>query len=313
MARYSRRLAWLWVFGMLNLTLLWVWDILNLYAIAGFILLAVRKWQTRSLVIVGFLLALVSTDVLRAIADLARIELMDWNPYSDANVHVRQAISQAGDYAALVAHFWRYTWDEWFAGGFFLVWLAYASGRFMLRAAIGRSGVVGDIAGHLRLLRCIRNVLLPAGLVMALAIVSIDAGALPIAEDTAGRIRAFLESPSALLLAAGYAAMVATGWHSPTGRTMLAPFRPVGQMALTNYLMQGLAYGFVLFGVGPGLALGGRIGIFTVLLICFGFFAGQSLFSAWWLARYRFGPMEWLWRWLTYGGNAPAMRRIAAA
>lgn len=82
-------------------------------------------------------------------------------------------------------------------------------------------------------------------------------------------------------------------------------------MALTNYLMQGLIYAFVLFGVGPGLALAGRIGTTAVVAICVAFFAFQTAFSHWWLARYRFGPMEWLWRTLTYG-ERPVMRRAAA-
>lgn len=80
-------------------------------------------------------------------------------------------------------------------------------------------------------------------------------------------------------------------------------------MALTNYLAQGLIYAFILFGVGPGLALAGRIGSATIFAICIAFFAAQTAFSHLWLARYRFGPMEWLWRALTYG-ERPPMRRI---
>src|SRR5688572_2838164 len=45
-ARYRRRLFWLLVFGILNTLLLWVGDILNLYAVAGFLLLAMRRWST---------------------------------------------------------------------------------------------------------------------------------------------------------------------------------------------------------------------------------------------------------------------------
>ncbi|UWX04728.1 DUF418 domain-containing protein [Pseudoxanthomonas sp. NC8] len=40
------------------------------------------------------------------------------------------------------------------------------------------------------------------------------------------------------------------------------------------------------------------------------FFAGQVVFSHWWLARFHFGPMEWLWRVLTYG-QRPRFRRAA--
>ena len=89
------------------------------------------------------------------------------------------------------------------------------------------------------------------------------------------------------------------------------PFGAVGRMALTNYLSQGLIYTIVLFGVGPGLGFAGTIGSFAVVLICIAFFAAQIAFSHWWLARYRFGPMEWVWRTLTYG-ERPAMRRAEA-
>lgn len=311
--RYSRRLLWLLLFGILNMTLLWVWDILNLYAVAGFLLLAVRGWRTRTLVMVGLVLAMLSSSLLDVITDAAGLSLMDWNPYSDAAVLERQAASAAGDYPALIALFWRYTWEEWFAGAMFFVWLAYAGGRFMLGAAIGRSGIVDDIPGNLPLLRRIRNVTLPLGLLVAFAVPALSEWNEHLLGEAGETLAAVLESPSALLLAAGYASMIAVGWHSPVGRTVLAPLRPVGQMALTNYLMQGLAYAFVLFDVGPGLGLAGKIGTSAVVLICLAFFAFQMAFSAWWLARYKFGPMEWLWRWLTYGGSAPIMRRTIQA
>jgi uncharacterized protein len=50
------------------------------------------------------------------------------------------------------------------------------------------------------------------------------------------------------------------------------------------------------------------MGATAVLATAVTFFALQVASSGWWLARYRFGPMEWLWRWLTYG-ERPVMRR----
>lgn len=58
--------------------------------------------------------------------------------------------------------------------------------------------------------------------------------------------------------------------------------------------------------------LAGRIGTSAVIAACIAFFALQILLSRWWLARYRFGPMEWLWRVLTYGELQPFRRRPAA-
>ena len=125
-------------------------------------------------------------------------------------------------------------------------------------------------------------------------------------------------SPTALhlfavpVLAAGYVAAVVVGFRRQfAARELLAPFAAAGRMALTNYLTQSLVFGFVLFGVGPGLALAGRIGTAAVIGIVCGIYALQVVFSRWWLGRYAYGPAEWLWRALTYG-ERPAMKGARA-
>jgi uncharacterized protein len=87
-------------------------------------------------------------------------------------------------------------------------------------------------------------------------------------------------------------------------RRWLAPFAWTGRMALTNYLMQSVVIGFVLFGVGPGLALAGKIGTSAILGIVCAFYALQILLSRWWLSMFKQGPAEWLWRVLTYGNSS---------
>jgi len=103
------------------------------------------------------------------------------------------------------------------------------------------------------------------------------------------------------VLAAGYIAGVIVLFHGKHGRRVLAPFAAIGRMALTNYLAQGFIIAFVLFGVGPGLALAGRIGTCALAVIVVLGFAAQMIFSRWWLGRYSYGPAEWVWRALTYG------------
>jgi uncharacterized protein len=78
-------------------------------------------------------------------------------------------------------------------------------------------------------------------------------------------------------------------------------------MALTNYLAQGFVVAFVLFGVGPGLGLAGRIGTCALTAIVIVAYGLQLLFSRWWLTRFDYGPMEWVWGALTYG-KRPRMR-----
>jgi uncharacterized protein len=78
----------------------------------------------------------------------------------------------------------------------------------------------------------------------------------------------------------------------------LSRLAPVGRMALTNYLLQTVICVTLFYGYGFGLY--GRIGQAGGLLLTIAIFLLQIPFSNWWLNRYRFGPMEWLWRCLTY-------------
>jgi uncharacterized protein len=80
-------------------------------------------------------------------------------------------------------------------------------------------------------------------------------------------------------------------------------------MALTNYLMQSVICTLVFYGYG--------LGYFEQLprawqpLFVLAVFVLQVLLSRWWLSRFRYGPMEWLWRWLTYL-ERPTMRLATA-
>ncbi len=305
-ARYAKRLFWLLVFGWLNMTLLWIWDILNVYALAGFFLLAMRKWRTRTLVIFGLALALYSDHLQELLTGAINVQLIPDSLYAESAVLARQQVAINGSYLQAIAMTWQWTWIEWFSGGLLFAWLIYALGRFALGAAIGRSGILDDVTRYLPLLRRVMRIALLAGLVFALIVRLMILSE----NETVAQAGEALRSPAALLLAAGYSAGIVVALHHPFGRRIFTRFAPVGRMALTNYLVQGFLYGLVLFGVGPGLGLAGRIGTSVVIPICLAFFGLQMAFSHWWLTRYRFGPMEWLWRTLTYG-ERPKFRRTA--
>ena len=101
----------------------------------------------------------------------------------------------------------------------------------------------------------------------------------------------------------GYIGVLVLLWHG-RARAILAPLALAGRMALTNYIGQSVigtlffyGYGFSHWGMGRALQL-----VFVLVV-----FALQVLFSRWWLAHFRYGPLEWLWRWATYG-QRPLMR-----
>jgi uncharacterized protein len=94
-----------------------------------------------------------------------------------------------------------------------------------------------------------------------------------------------------------YAAAIALLYQS-SKESKLNLFSPVGRMALTNYLMQSVICCFIFMNYGLGLFA--KLGPVHLLLIGIGIYIFQMVFSHWWLSQFRFGPMEWLWRSVTY-------------
>jgi uncharacterized protein len=112
-----------------------------------------------------------------------------------------------------------------------------------------------------------------------------------------------LMSVASLLLSLAYLSGLVllvqrTGW-----RQRLYPLAAAGRMALTNYLLQSLICTTLFYGYG--FALFGRVPRATQVLLVLAVWSFNVAFSTWWLARYRFGPAEWLWRSLTYGRAQP--------
>src|SRR5690606_36580248 len=112
-----------------------------------------------------------------------------------------------------------------------------------------------------------------------------------------------LSEDAALLLGLGYAALFVHLYCHPAWHRWLRPLAPVGRMALSNYLTHSVV-GVALF-YGGALCIGRRGGTVAIWLAWLALFGAQIAISRWWLARCRFGPMEWLWRSLTYGRRQP--------
>jgi uncharacterized protein len=106
----------------------------------------------------------------------------------------------------------------------------------------------------------------------------------------------------------GYVGLVATMLHSRTALSRIRVLAPLGRMALTSYLMQSLIC--MSFFYDFGLGRWGMTRAHQVLFVAV-VYAAQIVFSHWWLARFRYGPMEWLWRGFTYRQVPPL--RIARA
>jgi uncharacterized protein len=97
-----------------------------------------------------------------------------------------------------------------------------------------------------------------------------------------------------------------------TKRSLFLPgIAPAGRMALTNYVGQSIIFALIFYGYGFGLF--GRVGVALAACIGLVVYAAQIQLSRVWLARFRFGPLEWLWRSLTYRKLQPMSRPATAA
>jgi uncharacterized protein len=95
-----------------------------------------------------------------------------------------------------------------------------------------------------------------------------------------------------------YIVLFAMWFKKSKGEKLLLKFAPYGRMALTNYVLQSIIFTFVFFGWGLGL-IGELRQVYTFLLALL-FIALQMLVSKWWLQHFKYGPLEWLWRSLTF-------------
>jgi len=107
-----------------------------------------------------------------------------------------------------------------------------------------------------------------------------------------------------------YVATIVRLVHNAAWRPRLTPIATVGRMPLTNYLLQTLIATSIFY--SWGLGLWGRVGPALQLALAIAiYFAIQVPLSQWWLNRFALGPMEYVWRWLTYGPAALKARAAA--
>ena len=97
--------------------------------------------------------------------------------------------------------------------------------------------------------------------------------------------------------------MYKSGWF----KWLFALMRPVGQMAFTNYLMQSLLCGFFFYGIGLGYF--GKLQIYELYYVVAAVWIAEIIWSHIWLRYFRFGPLEWCWRSLTYWKKQPLKRK----
>ncbi len=179
---------------------------------------------------------------------------------------------------------------------------------FLLGLWFVRSGVMANTGAHLPLFRKLALYALPFGVGLGLI------GSQIATHHTPGVNSGFQFAFGLLMLGnlpacLGYVGALVLMLHSRSAFAGVKALAPFGRMALTNYLTHSLVFTFIFYGYGLGwfgIERIWQLGCVVAMV------ALQIPFSHWWLARFRYGPMEWLWRAITYW-QVPAMRLVPAA
>ncbi|VXC64035.1 DUF418 domain-containing protein [Massilia sp. 9I] len=168
-------------------------------------------------------------------------------------------------------------------------------GVFLIGAWCVQSGMAANPAPWQALLRRLAWIGLPLGIGLGLAGSLIATGRPPGVDDQGYDFAYGLLALGSLPASVGY--MAALLLLLPRWPVLARVFAPLGRMALSNYLLQSIVLSLLFYGYGAGLWGMGRAAQSGVALALCGV---QACASAWWLARYRYGPAEWLWRAVTY-------------
>ncbi|MBK6293344.1 MAG: DUF418 domain-containing protein [Rhodoferax sp.] len=177
---------------------------------------------------------------------------------------------------------------------------------FLLGSWFVRSGVMANTGAHLPLFRKLAYVALPFGIGLGLAGSLIAVSHVPGDDFDGFQLARGLTMLGNLPACLGYVGVVVLMLHSKSAFSKISLLAPVGRMALTNYLAQSVICSLYFYGYGLGHWGMPRAWQVVFVLVVF---AAQVAFSHWWLARMRFGPMEWLWRAFTYRPTPPMRLR----
>lgn len=299
---FYRRMAILALIGCTHLMLLWSGDILLLYALLGMLLPLFRHVSDRKTIIAAcaFLLLPVIIDTVCGWLGVfpAAYPYGKWWEYATAygitednfGTWLRDAHTYGDVFSFLKQGAWERMYEFVDGNRYFKVF-----GLFLIGFAIGRRKIYADLAAHRTLLRTTALwggiIGLPLSVIYAFSCIG--------GHPWGAGVHALLYAVSVYPLGFTYAALLGLFCIRHPHLSMWHVFAAPGRMALTNYISQSVIGIWLFYGIGLGL--GASMGLVSTELVALAVFSFQIVFSMVWLSVFRFGPLEWVWRMLTYG------------
>ena len=289
---YPRRLWVLFALGLVHSTFFFIGDILRHYALMGFALMAFRKRSDKTLLIwsavfmvINFIALVIMGGPLGGSGgdlpqEMAGILPMAREVYTQGTF-LNVALFQVG--ASLFS--------------FVIVFMTQGGTvmtLFLLGLLAGRKQFFQRLPENKQVLKTLFRWGMIGG-------VALNAAFILFAEIP--WVSTFFWTLGAPVLGGAYIAGICLLRLSAKNAKWVKPLGNVGRMALTNYLMHSVIGALLFNGYGLGFyEQVGAAGLWGVTILIF---LVQIPFSTWWLSRFRFGPMEWLWRSLTYRQRQP--------
>ena len=308
---FYRRLFILLLIGVFHLRFLWEGDILFLYASLGMFLPLFRKCSDKALLI--WAAALIASPILfDAVKVLLQVKTGAFLEAMAAKVDARTGLP--GDDG------WRQflfkdssgckEWRIWQSSGW-LYRYAYiiesnripkVLGMFLIGFYVGRKMMYLQPENYVSLFKKIKKWGLIIGIPTGIGLAACEAFGKQIPHPL-GLAQTTLYAFSVVPLSLAYTSWLCLYWVKTKGNTRWKLLAPLGRMALTIYIMQTLLGIFLFYGVGLGW--GGHIGPAVFFPIAIGMYLFQIAFSHFWFRYFNYGPLEWIWRQLTYWKKLP--------
>lgn len=289
-----RRLFILFCFGAMHAFLLWHGDILLSYALVGILSPLFLHTKSNTKLAIGITMMVGSVSFLSFLFYLTK----DYLDYVDVVMIEQSYKNYLSNEIGLV---WLQNYEDWlFANNpvtlIFLILVLLP--LFLFGMFIGEKRWLHEPGKYKSLLIkwWVISLLLFIGLKMGAYLFGNPIWFSYIQDNIGGMFSALFYIFSVTLL-----------FRTDLGRKIMKPFTYVGRMALSNYIFQSIISFLLFYGVGFGLY--GKIGPFTGVVMVVIIYIGQIIFSKWWFSRFRFGPLEWVWRSLTYWKRQPFLRR----
>ena len=318
-AFYCRRLLLLLVMGLCHAYFIWVGDILTLYAALGFVLIFYRHAQPKTLLIwVGIWLAISlfiylwlifsfrNDSIQVATPIIEQQELMNVKPaQQDSKVlsieskesepiilePIYQLYAQ-GSFAEITAQRAHEIYSM-------IIWVDVIGAPeilafFLLGIYFGRRQLFQQLDNNLTWVRQLLWWGLSLGITSNFIYATWSITLEQYEPFSLALMVLIAQSVGSVTLSLGYIATFILLSRQPYWQSFLSWLSPVGRMALTNYLTQSLICTLIFYGYGLGLF--GQVSITEGVILAVLIYLSQVILSTWWLQRFYFGPMEWLWR-----------------